>query len=593
MLTFRRSKFSLLVLYIFVVTAGSGWLWQVSENNQLANHKEQLDRFAEYISSKLDKYAHLPQLIAQDPLLIAALHAPQNSAQIELTNRYLEEVNQIIQSTDAYLLDEFGNTIASSNWKLERSFVGRNYAWRPYFSNAVQGQPSQYFALGSSSKQRGYYFSYPVTYAAEVIGVIVIKMDLTAIESNWQNRTNIFVATDPHNVIFMSSNDEWLFKSLTTLTESERLAILNSRQYLDKPIRSMNLSGDLSKEHSELRNLSASGFDHDYLISSRALQKHDLTLRVLTSKSILLWNSLSFALVATLLFVIAYLSLQLGYQRQLKKRQFEQLQSEARQKLEFQVMERTSELQAEIHERVKTEQALRQTQNELIQAAKLAVLGQMSASISHELNNPLAAIRSFADNAKRFLARQSYDRVDDNLSRISSLTERMAKISNQLRSFAKKSDSNEVSLLDVAPLIIAAKELLNPQFKAQMTELTLELSPALPQIELNPIQFEQVLINLITNALHAVAEQEHKQVVISTHIDPQWLSIYVDDNGPGIPFDQRAQLFEPFYTTKKNGLGLGLSISQQIMQAMNGRLQVNESPLGGARFIISLALKQD
>ncbi|MEL7293442.1 MAG: ATP-binding protein [Pseudomonadota bacterium] len=593
MLTFRRSKFSLLVLYIFVVTAGSGWFWQVSENNQLANHKEQLDRFAEYISSKLDKYAHLPQLIAQDPLLIAALHTPKNTAQIELTNRYLEEVNQIIQSTDAYLLDEFGNTIASSNWKLERSFVGRNYAWRPYFSNAVQGQPSQYFALGSSSKQRGYYFSYPVTYAAEVIGVIVIKMDLTAIESNWQNRTNIFVATDPHNVIFMSSNDEWLFKSLTTLTESERLAILNSRQYLDKPIRSMNLSGDLSKEHSELRNLNASGFDHDYLVSSRALQKHDLTLRVLTSKSILLWNSLSFALVATLLFVIAYLSLQLGYQRQLKKRQFEQLQSEARQKLEFQVMERTSELQAEIHERVKTEQALRQTQNELIQAAKLAVLGQMSASISHELNNPLAAIRSFADNAKRFLARQSYDRVDDNLSRISSLTERMAKISNQLRSFAKKSDSNEVSLLDVAPLIIAAKELLNPQFKAQMTELTLDLSPSLPQIELNPIQFEQVLINLITNALHAVAEQEDKQVVISTHIDQQWLFIYVDDNGPGIPFDQRAQLFEPFYTTKKNGLGLGLSISQQIMQAMNGRLQVNESPLGGARFIISLALKQD
>ncbi|NVD07083.1 sensor histidine kinase [Vibrio sp. JPW-9-11-11] len=593
MLTFRRSKFSLLVLYVFVVIGGSSWFWQASESRQFANHKEQLERFAEYISSKLDKYAHLPQLIAQDPSLIAALQAPHNTAQIELTNRYLEEVNQIIQSTDAYLLDEFGNTIASSNWNLERSFIGRNYAWRPYFSNAVQGQPSQYFALGSSSKQRGYYFSYPVTYAAEVIGVIVIKTDLTAIEANWQNRTNIFVATDSHNVIFMSSNDEWLFKSLTTLSEVQRLAILNSRQYLDKPIRSMNLTGDLSKEHSELRNLNTSGFENDYLLSSRALTKHDLTLRVLTSKSILVWNSLSFALVTSLLFVIAYLSLQLGYHRQLKQRQFEQLQSEARQKLEFQVMERTSELQAEIHERVKTEQALRQTQNELIQTAKLAVLGQMSASISHELNNPLAAIRSFADNAKRFLARQSYERVDDNLSRISSLTDRMAKISNQLRSFAKKSDSNEVSLLAIEPLILAAKELLAPQFKAKMTELTLAIEPSLPQVELNPIQFEQVLINLITNALQAVAEQDNKHVMISTHIDQQWLSIYVDDNGPGIPFDQRAQLFEPFYTTKKNGLGLGLSISQQIMQAMNGRLQVSESPLGGARFIISLALKQE
>ncbi|WP_391087735.1 ATP-binding protein [Vibrio sp. NH-UV-68] len=593
MLTFRRSKFTLLVLYVFVVIGGSSWFWQSSENRQLANHQEQLERFAEYISSKLDKYAHLPQLIAKDPALVAALQSPNNTAQIELTNRFLEQVNQIIQSTDAYLLDEYGNTIASSNWNLERSFLGRNYAWRPYFSDAIQGQRSQYFALGSSSKQRGYYFSYPVTYAAEIIGVIVIKTDLTAIEANWQNRTNIFVATDANNVIFMSSNDDWLFKSLTPLSEQDRLTILNSRQYLDKPIRSMNLIGDISQEHAELKNPTASGFENDYLVSSRPLSKHPLTLRVLSSKSILVWNSLSFALVTSLLFVIAYLSLQLAYQRQLKKRQFEQLQSEARQKLEFLVMERTSELQAEIHERVKTEQALRQTQNELIQAAKLAVLGQMSASISHELNNPLAAIRSFADNARRFLVKQSYDRVDDNLMRISALTDRMAKISNQLRSFAKKSDSNEISQLDVSPLIIAAKELLSAQFKAEQTELTLQLGDPLPEVELNPIQFEQVLINLITNALQAVTQQSHKQVVISTQQRDQQLCIYVDDNGPGIPFNQRAQLFEPFYTTKKNGLGLGLSISQQIMQAMNGRLQVNESPLGGARFIISLPLNTE
>jgi len=592
MLTFRRGKFYLLILYLFTVIVGSSWIWNSSESRQFSIHKEQLERFAEFISSKLDKYAHLPQLIAKDKTLIAALQAPNNGAQIDLTNRYLEQVNETIQSTDAYLLDEFGNTIASSNWNLERSFIGRNYAWRPYFYNAIQGKPSQYFALGSSSKQRGYYFSYPVMYAAETIGVIVIKMDLTAIEANWQNRTNTFVATDSYNVIFMSSNEDWLFKSLTTLSEADRQTILNSRQYLDSPIRSFGLSGDISKPQAELSNPLASGFENSYLVSSRPLAKHDLTLRVLTPKVTLLWSTLSFSLLVTLLFVIAYLSLQLTYQRHLKKRQFEQLQSEAKQKLEFLVMERTSELQAEINERTKTEYALRQTQDELIQAAKLAVLGQMSASISHELNNPLAAIRSFADNGRRFLERDKYDRVDENLSRISALTDRMAKISNQLRSFARKSDSNEVSQLDVVPLIIAAKELLAPQFKSKQVSLETQLEQPLPEVELNPIQFEQVLINLMTNAMQAVEDQAQRQVSISTSVDAKQLSIFVDDNGPGIDSDKQQSLFEPFYTTKKNGLGLGLSISQQISQAMGGELSVTRSPLGGARFTISLPIKE-
>lgn len=591
MITFRRGKFYLLILYLFTLIVGSSWLWSSSESRQFAVHKEQLERFAEFIASKLDKYAHLPQLIAKDTEIVAALQTPHNTAQIDLTNRYLEQVNETIQATDTYLLDEFGNTIASSNWNLPRSFIGRNYAWRPYFSEAIQGSPSQYFALGSSSKQRGYYFSYPVTYAAETIGVIVVKKDLTSIEANWQDRDSIFVATDQHNVIFMSSNDEWLFKSLTTLSEAQRQTILNSRQYLDSPIRSFGLTGDLNATHSELSNPLASGFENAYLVSSRPVEHHALTLRVLTPKATLLWSTLSYSLVISLLFVIGYLSLQLANQRQLKKRQFEQLQSEAKQKLEFLVMERTSELHAEIDERTKTEYALRQTQDELIQAAKLAVLGQMSASISHELNNPLAAIRSFADNGRRFLEREKYDRVDDNLARISALTERMAKISNQLRSFARKSDSNEVSQLDVVPLIIAAKELLAPQFKAKQVTLTAELDQPLPELEINPIQFEQVLINLLTNAIQAVEAQDERQVMISTQININQVAISVDDNGPGIDSDKQVELFEPFFTTKKNGLGLGLSISQQITQAMNGELSVSRSPLGGARFTISLPIK--
>ncbi len=585
---FRRANSYLLIFYFLCLVLGSQSIWDYHYRTLLDEHQAQLDRFASNISSKLDKYAHLPQLIAKDNELIAALKNATNPAQINLTNRYLENVNNIIQAADTYLLDRWGNTISASNWNLDRSFVGINFAWRPYFSDAIAGKASQYFALGSTSGQRGYYYSYPVVYAAEIIGVIVVKMDLTSIEGIWESKQNTFVATDKHNVVFMSSNPSWLFKSLTRLSDGELSKISSSRQYLDKNIGSLGLYGSMNEATTVLRNPKIGLIKGDYIVSSRQLSNIDLTIRVLTEKMTLFWHTLSFAMVMTLMFVNSFLTLQLTYQRQLKKRQFEQLQSESKQTLEFLVMERTSELQAEILERTRTEQALRHTQDELIQAAKLAVLGQMSASISHELNNPLAAIRSFADNGRRFLDKQKYDRVDDNLTRISSLTDRMAKISSQLKSFTRKSDSRDVRVLHLAPIIVSARELVAPQLKANRVELITDTDDSVDQVEVNAIQIEQVLINLITNAAQAVENEPKGLVQISTHQQDQFIEIHIDDNGPGINAAQAQHLFEPFFTTKKNGLGLGLSISQQIIETMKGTLTVSDSPLGGARFTITL-----
>ncbi|WP_394144400.1 ATP-binding protein [Vibrio atypicus] len=589
---FRRANLYLFLFYLVCLIVGSHSVWNYNYQALVDEHQAQLDRFASHVYSKLDKYAHLPQLLAKDNELIFALQQPHNLAQIDLTNRYLENVNDIIQAADTYLLDQWGNTIAASNWNLDRSFVGKNFAWRPYFSNAIQGQSSQYFALGSTSGQRGYYYSFPVVYAAEYVGVIVVKMELTAIEGNWENKQNTFVATDKYDVIFMSSQPDWLFKSLTTLTEQERSKITNSRQYLDRQIRSLGLTGDLDTALTELENPHQGGFQGDYVVSSRPFEQLNLTIRVLTQKVTLFWSTMSFGLILTLLFVIAFLILQLTYQRHLKKRQFEQLQSEAKQKLEFLVMERTSELQAEISERSRTEQVLRHTQDELIQAAKLAVLGQMSASISHELNNPLAAIRSFADNGRRFLAKDKYDRVDDNLSRISSLTDRMAKISNQLKSFTRKSDSSDVRIMELLPVIVSTRELVAPQIKSYRVEFICDIESSIGQVEINAIQVEQVLINLITNAAQAIESLPERVIQLTTQQNETSIEIYIDDNGPGIDGVEAEQLFAPFYTTKKNGLGLGLSISQQIIQTMKGTLTVSQSPLDGARFTVSLPLAQ-
>ncbi|MDV6253027.1 ATP-binding protein [Vibrio sp. EA2] len=576
-------------LYFLCAIVGGQWVWKNSYQSLLDKHQSQLDQFSSHIKNKLDKYAHIPTLLAKDAPLFEALLHPQNSAQLEVTNRYLESVNRVIAASDTYLIDQWGTTIAASNWRKQRSFIGRNFAFRPYFKQAIQGEQSQYYALGSTSGKRGYYYSSPIVYAGGVIGVVVVKMDLSKIEDNWQQPDSVFVASDPHGIVFMSSRNDWLLKSLQPLSDAEKKQVWASRQYLETQLRDLNFVGNVNLPISELKQ----GYPYNkgtLVVSSLALPEIKLTMRVLSPKQSIVWITLGYLLVLTLVFTILFLIGQLIYHRQQRHLQLEQIQQEANQKLEYQVMARTAELQAEIAQRTETEQALRVTQDELVQAAKLAVLGQMSASISHELNNPLAAIRSFAENGKLFLQKEKFDRVEDNLSRISALTDRMANISQQLRSFAKKTSGNELMKTRLLPVVASAKELMKPAFKSARVNLSTELMTQDAEVLINTIQLEQVLVNLLTNAIEAVKDQEDKQVSLSVEHDQRGnnILVHIDDNGPGIGERSLTELCEPFLTTKKNGLGLGLSISQQILSGMNGYLSAHNQAQGGARFSVCL-----
>ncbi|MGC9493341.1 sensor histidine kinase [Vibrio genomosp. F10] len=589
-MTIKHLNIGFIIIFVFCTVIGTKLVWDLQKQDIYAVHQTQLDRFSEYITSKLDKYDHIPQLLSKDQELRDALLAPANSAQIEVTNRYLEQVNSVIQAADTYLIDRNGTTIAASNWNMSRTFVGRNFAWRPYFQEALEGNTSRYFALGSTSGQRGYYYSYPITVAAEVIGVTVVKMDLSLIEESWRGKQDFFVVTDPDNVIFMSNQPDWLFKSLTTLSEAQRVRIKGSQQYLDTDIRSLGFSNDVSAAQGKLISPNKDRLLDSYFYSSRKLSQLPLTIRVLTPQRILVWSSFVFIGILTLVLSVAYLTILLLLNRKLKHRQLEQVQMEAKQRLEFQVMTRTAELHAEIGERMQTEKALRQTQEELIQAAKLAVLGQMSASISHELNNPLAAIRSFADNGKRFLEKQKFDRVNDNLIRISALTERMAKISEQLKSYARKTETTDQSITHVTSVIDASTELMSPQIKSNMVSFSTAIESQLPMVEINRIQLEQVLVNLLTNAIQAMEGLQNKTILLSAFSQNNEVVITIEDSGKGVSPHQEKQLFDPFYTTKKNGLGLGLSISHQIIEGMKGKLTYSQSKLGGACFSVKLPI---
>ncbi|BCL69044.1 ATPase [Vibrio nigripulchritudo] len=584
----RRIPVILLLSYAVSSLILGTWGWQAGYEQQLDDAQVQAEQLSSHLTSQLEKYAYIPQLMSKDNELVDALLSPDNSAQLDITNRYLEEVNTVVGAADTYLLNNIGTTIAASNWQNKKTFVGRNFAFRPYYQAAISGSRGEYFALGSTSGRRGYFYSYPVKYAGSPIGVLVVKKDLSTIEEDWNSQNSFFVVTDSDDVVFMSNRVNWWYNSLYDLDEVKKKEIKESRRYLERDISSLAFSGNFNARQTELTLTSDSSFFNQYLSVVKPLNNSSLTVRVLSPKSNLFWKIVGLIALNTLVFALLYLASIIIRQQKSRQRQIERIQAESKQKLEYQVMERTAELEAEIKVRADTESVLRQTQEELIQAAKLAVLGQMSTSISHELNNPLAAIRSYADNALQFLEKERHDKVDQNLHRISALTERMAKISQQLKAFAKKSDASDRVVTQISPVIIAAKELLKPQLKESQTQLKCEGLEQPLESRINPIQLEQVLVNLLTNAIQAMDMQPQKNILLRLYATPEHIVIDIEDTGPGIATDTLNHLFEPFFTTKQNGLGLGLPISQQIMQSMDGELQAHNMEQSGARFRLLL-----
>lgn len=586
----RRVTLLLIFFYFLTLILSVNWLWQFSYERLISANQEQLERFSRHLENQLERFVYIPQLLSRQGIIVETLKADDNSAQLDITNHHLESINEIIGASDTYLLDASGTTIAASNWSKSISFIDHNFAFRPYFQQAMNDQRGHYFALGSTSGQRGYYFSYPVKYAAEILGVVVIKMDLSSIEKDWSGKAQHFMVTDKNHIIFISSETSWLFRSMVPLSTALQNEISNSRRYLSREIKSLSFSGDLNKSPTSLRFNAAGQVGKNYLSLTKTLKNVDWQVRVLTPTTSLLINITMLILFLSLFYLLIYLVHVLISQKQSRHKEQVLLQAKAKQQLEFQVMQRTSALRAEIDERRKAERALRETQKELIQSAKLAVLGQLSASISHELNNPLAAIRSYAENAITFLNLDKNDKVSNNLTRITYLTDRMAKISSQLKAFARKSDG-ELSLISLQPVLLAAHELVKPQLKASQVLLEMDLPDKPVQVKAEPIQLEQIVVNLLSNAIQAMEECEEKQIKITLSVQDNQAQVEVIDIGIGIKQSDLTLLFEPFFTTKETGLGLGLSISQQIITNMHGKIWAKNRQNQGAKFCISLPLQ--
>jgi two-component system C4-dicarboxylate transport sensor histidine kinase DctB len=246
-------------------------------------------------------------------------------------------------------------------------------------------------------------------------------------------------------------------------------------------------------------------------------------------------------------------------------------------------------LKAEVAERRHAEAELKSTLQELVQAGKMAALGQMATSITHELNQPLAALRTLSDNALVYMQRGESDQAQGNLRVIGELTERMGKITSQLKRFARKSPSY-LEPVAVAPAISNALFLLDARIRGGAVRLQREEGAGQVWVIAESNRLEQVLINLLSNALDAMAACADPVLTVAVTLEDDAVSIRVRDNGPGLTPQARQHLFEPFFTTKDQGagLGLGLTISFSIVGEFGGTLSALDVPGGGAEFVIRL-----
>ncbi|KGD96270.1 histidine kinase [Rhizobium sp. YS-1r] len=547
------------------------------------------------LDGHLKRYEALPALIADQNNIEALIFDPKNEGLRARTNAYLKEINALLTSSDIYVMTLDGETIAASNYDSPVSFVGENFIYRPYFQDAVGGRQSRFYALGTTSLKRGYYFGSPIEIDGVIRGVIVFKVDIDSIEASWGGGDDRIFVSDPEGIIFMTGSPEWLYASILPLTPDRIARTEASRRYADAKLRELPVKRG-SFAGRDVMMIADGRAEKEYLVVSQLMPEAGWTVNVLMDTGSVRVQAQTVTVAAFLTLCLAGLALAIIVQRRARLNERMQLQAEARNELERRVAERTADLarvnsriEEEIAERRLTEQRLRQTQADLIQAGKLAGLGQMSAALSHELNQPLAAAKTYTETTGVLIDLGRIEEARDNVSRISALIDRMASISKHLRNFARK-PNEKLGAVTLDEAMRDTLEIVAARLKAADATLEIKIDPALPAVKAGAVRLQQVLVNIITNAADAVEGLDDRRITVSAGREGDKVTISVRDRGPGVAAAIRERIFDPFFTTKGvgKGLGLGLSISYNIVKDFGGSLSVADHPEGGAVFLIEL-----
>lgn len=598
------------VLLLFVAITYSIYFWSLKSGIDSLNEsgRKRLEVYVTSLENVLDKYDYLPKTLELNRDVSALLQHPRDQKLVATVNRYLEQINAQAKSNVIYVIGLDGITLAASNWNQPNSFVGINLSYRPYFQDALRHIPGRFYGIGTTSFQAGYYFAHGIYRDGKLLGVAAVKISLDKLEQDWAQGNDPVMLVDANNVIFLSSVPKLKYKTIGRLEQKVVEHLSLTRQYYGQNLEPISfVNARFLPDGTRVISIKEDGKKprlinpaETYLVTEGGAMRQSNWHFILLSD----FGKVETGAITSGVFAAVMLSFLLLIVLYLRQRHVAIMQNVAAKEalqhaydnLELMVAERTSALNLttrnltqEIAERRQAQQALQTTQNELIQAGKMAVLGQMSAGITHELNQPLTALQTMTDNTRVLLDRGNIEAAKNNLSIILQIIERMSKITRQLKVFARKSNAAPASV-SIRKAILNATLLVEQRMQLEHVEFR-QIAPDGDVFALGDSnRLEQVLVNLFNNALDSMSNSSPRRLTVEVGCATERVFISVTDSGPGIPQEVLQHLFEPFFTTKEQGvgLGLGLVISEQIVREFGGVLSGKNAAGGGAVFTVEL-----
>lgn len=582
----RRRHAWMAVLTLAIVCCLALGAWRLAYLRGLADVERQVqDRLTlnlRSVESEIERFRYLPGVIGKDERIVALLQLPIPQT-IDAANAYLKAVRAMSGVDELYVLDRQGETLAASNWNEPGSFVGHNYAFRPYFTDAMATGSGRFYAVGVTTGKPGYFLSSRIESGGRTIGVVVAKVDMVPLARTWAAAAEMSAVADREGVVFLSGDPRWRYRPLVTLDDDTIARLELQRRYDGVDLAGMQ---PLSPAEASADRLIV-GDGENHLLGRRAIEPDGwqllsaLPLEPIEREARLVGG---LAALASLLAMGAGLVFN-------QRRQIVRFKLDQNAVLEHRVAERTRALAHEVEERRRAEAELRATQENLIHAAKLAALGRMSAAIVHEVSQPLSALDNTLAAADMHAQRGATAEVNRILDNARNLLKRMQRTIKHLRSFSSRRDPGPPEAVHLPGVLDAAMDILAPQARDAGVVVTAAWEPGLPPVSGNAVRLEQVFINLILNGIEASAAAGNSAVRLIAHGGADGtVVIDIADSGAGIPDTVRERLFEPFFTTKTKGesLGLGLSISRTLLEEFGGGLRFEAGADGGTLARVTL-----
>ncbi|MFU8834674.1 MAG: sensor histidine kinase [Roseovarius sp.] len=548
-------------LAVFLVSLG---FFRSEEEAKAAGR---LSLYRSTVISEVERFSHLTYVLARDSRVIETAAG----GAVSVLDARLATFAARAGLDAIYLMRPDGVTISASNAGTPESFVGHDYGFRPYFQTALAGAQGRFYGIGATTGLPGYFIADPVrANDGGLLGVIAIKLDLTGLEETWRRAGEQVFLANRDGVVMLSSDPDWRYRSLRALLPEQRARIAQDRQFPGQDLTPLDWRPKAGAravvDGAERIHLSALVAPHDWVLHYFADDSAAVTRSLLSTGLVMILTGAGF-LVAQV--------------RRTRRIGAALRRSEAE---EAQLREANERLAVEIEERRAAERRLERTQDELERASRLAALGQLAASVTHELGQPIAAMRNHLAAAE--IGGQPPERI---MPKITGIVDRMEAITRQLKFFARDT-REEFGPVDLRAAVQAALALVEPNIARVGAEISLDAPDRPVLVRGNQLRLEQVLTNVLRNAVDAVEECAERRIDLRLGLGAGAGWIEVRDTGHGLGQASLDELQEPFVTTRESGrgMGLGLAISANIVKAHQGRLSARNTARGGALFRIEI-----